>query len=300
MKQIKLVQKPKSSAVEGARSVAEIASRLPQFGGARVQRVFEVDVDNIEPDPGQPRRYFDSESLADLATSLAKRQLHPVLLKRRISLDGLAGPEWRLVAGERRWRAAKIAGLARLLAMQISDDDDPEEIALIENMQRQDLQPLEEAEGIRRLMERHSYSQEAAGATVGKSRTDINRLLRLLTLHPQIKAECAALHTPKTILLELARIDNPEDQLVLWDKVKKGLTLSQTVAERQDKGRQGGGPTPERTLMPAVHRLGKAVTGFARTLDAVLNLPDAQRQLDQDDRESLLALRAQLDRLLQA
>lgn len=134
----------------------------------------------IRPNPHQPRRAFDAKALEDLAASIRERGvLQPILVRPLPGKD----EAYELIAGERRWRAAKQAGLAVIPALvrELSDEDSLA-IALVENLQREDLNPMEEALGYRELMERFQVSQEEVGQRVGKSRSAVANTLRLLHL----------------------------------------------------------------------------------------------------------------------
>jgi len=141
-------------------------------------------VDEIVPNPEQPRRHFDEEALEVLARSVARHGLLQPLLVRRV--DG----GYELIAGERRLRAAKRAGLTTVPAI-LRDGPPGErlELALIENLQRENLTPLEEAEAYQQLLERHGLTQEELATRVGKSRPAITNALRLLTLPDPVKAQ---------------------------------------------------------------------------------------------------------------
>lgn len=141
----------------------------------------EIEIDRIRARKEQPRRNFDEESLQELAESIKEHGvLQPVLLRP-------AGEEYELVAGERRWRAAQMAGLTQMPAV-IKDMDDTQaaEIALIENIQRDDLTVIEEALGYKNLIDRYGYTQESLAGRVGKSRSHIANCLRLLMLPAEV------------------------------------------------------------------------------------------------------------------
>lgn len=146
--------------------------------------VFEVPVAEIRPNPYQPRRLFPAEKMEELAASIrARGVLSPVILRRWV--DG-----YELVTGERRWRAAKEAGLKTIPALikEVSSDEILE-IALIENLQREDLNPLEEAEAYQRLIQDHGLTQEEISRRVGKDRATIANALRLLHLPLPLKED---------------------------------------------------------------------------------------------------------------
>jgi ParB family chromosome partitioning protein len=138
----------------------------------------DLAVDLIKPKKDQPRRQFDQESLQALAESVAERGvIQPVLVRPR------AGGTFELVAGERRWRAAKLAGLEHVPALvQDRDDAMTLEVALVENMAREDLNPVEEARAVAGLVEELGLTREAVGKRVGRSRVAISNLLRILDL----------------------------------------------------------------------------------------------------------------------
>ncbi len=132
----------------------------------------------IENYAGQPRKHFDEAALADLADSIREHGIIQPLTVRRLSSGS-----YQIIAGERRWRAARIAGLSEVPAIVIeADDRKATELALIENLQREDLSPLEEAEGYRTLIDTYQMTQEDAAGRVGKSRSAVANALRLLNL----------------------------------------------------------------------------------------------------------------------
>ncbi|HEY2963551.1 MAG TPA: ParB/RepB/Spo0J family partition protein [Pyrinomonadaceae bacterium] len=137
----------------------------------------EVDVDAIVPGPMQPRTHFDEGSLEGLADSIRTHGIVQPLLVRR------QGDRYELIAGERRWRAARLAGLSRVpVVVKDVPDQDLLEIALIENIQRENLNPIEEAQAYKRLIENVGLTQEALAARVGRDRSYITNFLRLLKL----------------------------------------------------------------------------------------------------------------------
>jgi ParB family chromosome partitioning protein len=147
-------------------------------GADNAAELRDLAVDLIKPKTDQPRRQFDQESLQALADSVAERGvIQPVLVRPR------AGGTFELVAGERRWRAAKLAGLAHVPALvQDRDDATTLEVALVENMAREDLNPVEEARAVAALVEELGLTREAVGKRVGRSRVAISNLLRILDL----------------------------------------------------------------------------------------------------------------------
>ncbi len=141
-------------------------------------RIESLPLREIEPDPGQPRKTFDEETLAELSASIAEHGLlQPIAVRPRASGGYL------IVAGERRWRACRMAGLSEVpVIIKDVTDEQAMELALVENLQREDLDPVEEAAGIRELMTRCGLTQEQAARKLGKSRSALANSLRLLSL----------------------------------------------------------------------------------------------------------------------
>ena len=153
-------------------------------GGGTGTGLQEISVSSIDPNPNQPRNHFDEDSLAELSASIkAIGLLQPVLVRPSSTPD-----RFELIAGERRWRASKRAGLSTIPAIvRVTDDVSSVEQALVENLHRQDLTPLEEAAAYQQLLEDFSMTHEQVAAKVGKSRSAITNSLRLLTLPPTIQ-----------------------------------------------------------------------------------------------------------------
>lgn len=147
-----------------------------------IRDVTEIDITKIVPNPNQPRKNFDESALQDLASSI---KVHGVI--QPLVLNKLADDKYLIIAGERRWRASKLAGLASVPAV-IKDYTEKQikEIALIENLQREDLNPVEAARAIKQLMEEYNLTQETVSERIGKSRSSIANTLRLLTLYPEV------------------------------------------------------------------------------------------------------------------
>lgn len=145
--------------------------------------ITKLPLQKVEPNPNQPRKSFDEEELQALAESIAE---HGIL--QPLAVRTLDGGFYQIIAGERRWRAARMAGLEEVPVVVLeADDRTVMELALIENLQRQDLNPMEEAEGYRVLMEEYGLTQEQAAARVGKSRPAVTNALRLLALPEEVR-----------------------------------------------------------------------------------------------------------------
>ena len=144
-----------------------------------------ISIENLERNPFQPRIEFDKETLKDLTESIKERGIiQPIVVRKKINENNL----WQIIAGERRWRAAQKAGLKEVpVFIKDISDEQAAAIALIENIQREDLSPLEEAQGFKNLIENFSVTQEQLAKKLGKSRTYIANYLRLLTLPKNVK-----------------------------------------------------------------------------------------------------------------
>ena len=143
-----------------------------------------LPISQVESCAGQPRKQFDPDALADLADSIREHGIiQPLTVRKQQS------GYYQIIAGERRWRAARMAGLDQVPAIVIeADDRKAMELAMIENLQREDLNPMEEAEGYRQLMEQYNLTQEETAQRVGKSRSAVANALRLLNLCPSVRA----------------------------------------------------------------------------------------------------------------
>jgi ParB family chromosome partitioning protein len=165
----------------GLDAILSVSSR-PETSAEQEQELRELPVELIEPNPKQPRRRFDEDALQALADSLGERGvLQPVLVRPKV------GGTYEIVAGERRWRAARLAGLESVPALvRPRDDAEAIELALIENMARADLSPIEEARACAALVEELGLTREEVGRRVGRSRVAVSNLMRLLDLPDEV------------------------------------------------------------------------------------------------------------------
>ena len=267
--------------------IGEASGTLVTDGG-RFRHSFEVSLDSITPDPAQARKHFDAGEIAALAATMAEQgQLQPILVRR----DGQARHRWVIVAGERRFRAAALNSWPSLLA--IEHGGDPEVAALIENLQRVDLAPVEEARGLQRLIRDKSWSQDRAAAALGKAKSDISATLRILTLPAEMLEQVLTSEpqTPKNVLIELARV---EDAVALAGLVKLaehgGLTIRAIRTVRGPKA-----ATPERKMIARKWQL----QGVPQVLRSLRLAQQAGCRLDDAERSILQNLRAEIDALLQ-
>ena len=167
------------------------AAAYPQATSGVGNQGFQLlGIDQLVPGKFQPRRYFDEDELRALATSLEKSGvLQPLLVRPLSATDGAKGAaQFEIIAGERRWRAAQLAKLHTVpVIVQALSDSVALEVGIIENVQRADLNPIEEAEGYQRLIEEFSYTQAELAETIGKSRSHIANILRLTSATPKVR-----------------------------------------------------------------------------------------------------------------
>ena len=178
----------------------------------------------VEPNPDQPRRDFDEEELQALADSIGEHGIIQPLTVRE-----LKSGYYQIIAGERRWRAARLANLSEVPVVIIeADDKKAMELALIENLQRQDLNPVEEALGYRSLMEDYGLTQEDAAKRVGKSRPAVTNALRLLGLHPEVLDKVRAGTLSAGHARAVLTVKNEKKQLAAAQKIiALGLSVRQ-------------------------------------------------------------------------
>jgi ParB family chromosome partitioning protein len=216
-------------------AAAPPASAAPQPGGGPV----EVPIERIHPNPDQPRRSFDEAGLEDLAQSIrARGVIQPLIVRPNPRERGT----YEIVAGERRWRAAQRAQLHNLpVILRDYDEIEVLEIAIIENIQRADLNPIEEAQGFQQLMGRFGHTQEKLAEALGKSRSHISNLTRLLSLPEDVQGllrdgRLSAGHAR-------ALVGNPEASALAARIVAGGLSVRE--AEKLTKKERPGGGAPK-------------------------------------------------------
>jgi len=186
-----------------------------------------LPISKVEPRADQPRYSFDEEALAELSESIRQYGLI-----QPITVRPLDGGFYQIIAGERRWRAARMAGLEEVPVRIIeADDKRAMELALVENLQREDLNPIEEARGYRSLMDDYGMTQEAAAAAVGKSRPAVANALRLLSLSEAVTAMVENGSLSAGHARTLLGLKDPKKQLELAEAVmERGLSVRQTEA----------------------------------------------------------------------
>jgi ParB family chromosome partitioning protein len=209
--------------------------------GGTDKTVFTCALEKIVPRKGQPRTHFDPVALEELAQSIREHGLLEPLLVRRLGAD-----RYEIIAGERRWRACQKAGLREAWVMvKELGDDDAFEVALVENLQREDLGPVELAEGLERLVRDRGYTQEALASRLGKDRTTITNALRLLKLPAKVRARLADGEITEGHARALLGLEGDAAMIELADKIVRGhLSVRATEAlvrgaKEQRRGERG-------------------------------------------------------------
>jgi ParB family chromosome partitioning protein len=203
--------------------------------------LIDVPVAAISPNPHQPRTFFDATALDELRASIAELGvLVPIIVRK------LKGDKYELIAGERRWRATTAAGLATIPAI-VRDADDREslEVAIIENLQRENLDPLEEAMGFAHLMESFDFTQEQVGQRVGRSRPAITNALRLLTLSDSIKAMIREGKLTAGAARTLLAIPEEKREAIARRVVSEGLSVRAIEALTREPDPEKPKPAPK-------------------------------------------------------
>lgn len=218
-----------------------LGALIPEVEVGDRESVQELDVNLIAPNPRQPRKVFDEGKLEELASSIREHGIVQPIVVRPL------GGRYEIVAGERRWRAAKLAGLQRIPAL-VKEFSEVQmmEIALIENLQREDLNPLEEAEAYKLLMEECSLTQEELARRLGKSRPQISNTLRLLQLAEPVQEEVRAGRLSVGHAKVLLSVAAEEEQVALARRVAaEGLSvreLEEVLRPKQEAAGRGGRP----------------------------------------------------------
>jgi ParB family chromosome partitioning protein len=224
-------------------------------GASRIKDALAIKVEQIIPDPDQPRKEFDPDSLAELAASLkARGQLQPV----RVRYSQEAG-RWVIIAGERRYRAAIMAGLPTLVCIESTREqtsDDILEDQLVENCIREDLKPIEQAHAFRALMDRRGWSYRQLGATLNLSSAHITRVMALLDLPAAVQEQVEQGTLAPATAYELSKVEDPEAQRALVERVvSKGMNRAEVVEAvrraSKPKGRAGAKAKGKPSRLPA-------------------------------------------------
>ncbi len=264
------------------------------FGSAAVEtgkNDFEyLPITRVEPRHDQPREYFDEAGLSELAASIAEHGVLQPLTVRRVGRDG-----YQIIAGERRWRAARIAGLSEVPARIIeADDRKATELALVENLQREGLNPVEEAAGYRTLMTEYGLTQEEVSDTVGKSRSLVANTLRLLRLPEDVLVLLKDGEIAPGAARALLSLENGTDiSAAAAEVVRTGMSVREAEAyvKRLNSARSRRKSTPA----PFVDYAAAAARELSEKLGRRVRITDGKRKgrieleyYGAEDRESLL------------
>lgn len=223
-------------------SVEDIRSIQDKNADKVVGNIVEIDIDSIEVNPYQPRTYFNEESLRELASSIKELGvIQPITVRK------LESSKFQLVSGERRFRASKLIGLKTIPAyIRIANDQEMLEMALVENIQRKDLDPIEVALSYQRLIEEIKLTQEELSNRVGKNRSTVTNYLRLLKLDPIIQTGMRDGFLSMGHGRALINVENQSDQIAIYEKIiKNNLSVRQT--EQQVKNLREGRKSDEKS-----------------------------------------------------
>ncbi len=292
-----------------------IVSLLSSDSPTRATGIRVISVERIESNPEQPRLAFDEETLQELAASIREHGvLQPILVRP------LGNNQYQLVAGERRWRASKIAGLETIPALvEQIDDETALEIAIIENLQREDLSPLDEASMYDRMIHEHGYSVRKLAQKLGKDKGYLENRLRLAGAPAEVRQLVSVRKDTLSHAYELLKVDDPKKRRKLADQVARGeLSLvklreriegrprrhgeprddaggawdaepagTERPSEEEDAGWSGSttapAPVGDESLVAAKQQLAEAV----EDLVSVLQAPDVMRSIPDVDRANL-------------
>lgn len=227
--------------------------------GLETKKIFHIcGIEEVQPNPFQPRKSFDDHRFQELVGSIREKGiLQPLVVRRK-------GDKFELIAGERRWRAAQKAGVKEVpVLIREGPESEGLELSLIENLQREDLNPIEEAEAFKGLMDQFHFTQEEISRKVGKDRTTIANTIRLLKLPPEIQQSLASGAVSMGHARAFLSLNAPEKQKLALQKVlSAGLSVRQTerlVNKLRSKSRRPAPPSNVRGLDSLVEDLQRAL-----------------------------------------
>jgi ParB family chromosome partitioning protein len=285
----------------GSSKVAETTPPIPALhGGApakyaganRIKDAFAIALDRIIPDPNQPRKEFDREPLEDLAASLkAKGQLQPILVRYDAGSD-----RWVIIAGERRYRAATIAGMSALTCVEVKGDltqEDLLEIQLVENAVREGLKPIEQANAYKALIDHRGWTHRQLADSLSIAASSVARALALLELPADVQEKVTTGDLAPSVAYEVAKIEDPEQQrevaaLVVENDLSRAEAVEhvrQAMKPRESKAKSRGPKAKPATIKERTIRTptGKVDVKLKKAGDAVAileTLREAVRQLE--------------------
>ncbi|WP_434625146.1 ParB/RepB/Spo0J family partition protein [Azospirillum sp. B2RO_4] len=268
------------------------------FGtSAGFPHVVELDLARVHRNPDQPRRHFDEAELRSLASSIERHGLQNPILVRPLPQG-----EYLLIGGERRVRAHEMLGRKTVFAILTSGD--PDEIGLIDNVQRVDLNAVEYAAALARLIDKHGYTHDELAAVVGRDRTDVTKLLAIMNLPAEMREEYATrfAHVSRSVMIEIAAAP-AELHARLWERAKEGASVK---AVRQAKREHANGGAAEADAvaqesaqeLDAKEAMRTLQASVKRILRDVAVVREQRRYLDPDNRDRLMRLRAEIDAIL--
>jgi len=252
---------------------AELNSAEDKNADQVVGTIAELDISDIQANPGQPRTIFDPEALNELADSIkALGIIQPITVRK------VGASKFEIISGERRFRAAKIAGLDSIPAyIRLADDQSMLEMALVENIQREELDPIEVALSYERLIDECELTQEEMSNRVGKKRSTITNYLRLLKLQPLIQAGLRDKMIAVGHARALINVVNEEDQLNLYQEIiAKELSVRQ-VEDASRKLKEGAVKTTQKTKALLPDKYVQMNNELKKALDAEVELNRNQR-----------------------
>jgi ParB family transcriptional regulator, chromosome partitioning protein len=262
--------KESSSIVDNSLAFADLS------GSSASKKIIEISIDELRPNPDQPRKVFKDEDIIEMAESIKTFGiLEPILVRPD-------GEFHMIIAGERRYRAARQLGLETIpcLVKDVSDED-AYLISLIENLQRKDIDPFEEAAGYQRLIDQYSITQENIARTVGKSRTTITESLSINRLPETIRMICRETDISKTNIIEIAKASSEKEMLALIESINSGQLQSKQIRKtvRKLKEKNTGRPRSTDTYVTVFKHAktyGKYLSKLAEV--NIQEMPDSERK----------------------
>jgi ParB family chromosome partitioning protein len=256
------------------------------FGGnVNAPVVASLRVADVAPDPNQPRKFFDQPAIKELAVTIKEKGLiQPIIVRTNPEGDG-----YIIIAGERRWRAVQVNGSETIDAV-VRDDLDARACALIENVQRENLKPMEEAEAISTLIEDEGMTQADVANILGMGRVSVTQLLKIRSLPDEIKAESITLNTSKSMLIELCSISDEKIITKLWNRSKNEALSIADIRRVRDKAKTSKKNAEEEIELSAQEK------AIRKAFDALESLKD--KPLSEAERARLIELQAKVSALL--
>ena len=240
------------------------AGQLNEAAVESVTGALRIPLEHIETNPKQPRRDFDEQALQELAQSI---KTHDVI--QPVTVSKLHGNKYRLISGERRWRAAKMAGIKDIPAyIRQANDQELLELALLENLQREDLNAMEIALSYKRMMEELNHTQEQVAERMGKDRSTVTNYIRLLKLPPDIQVAVRNGEISMGHARALVNVDTIDQQLYIFDEIRtKGLSVRQTehLVRNIYKEKDADKKQPITYLPPAYKKIEDTLASFFST-----------------------------------